>query len=233
MTLGDLTDNLAVSPGDLARGVCGERRFLDETAFARVPQDGRVVRVRRVRQSRRDEGRETRDGERFAGPSVNLVLQSGVAAPISADDVRQFDRVAVRQVDPRPADEDALVGDGRLRTVGAEDAAATRDEQPGAGPRVVDVAADLGDGDARQFRADALQQDGRDDGTGREECRRSGVWSLDGAVVSVASSLTIGSRSTTGDAWSASSSFERCSSYAVVVRRSAVGSSRVSGRDGA
>ena len=94
---------------------------------------------------------------------VDVIREARVAALIGARQLRQIHAGGVREDEPLPGDLHTLLPVCRCVLVGADKAAALRDEDVLASGAVEYVLAYLGEDRSRQIRVDAADQNGGDD----------------------------------------------------------------------
>ena len=118
---------------------------------------------------------------------VDLVVETGVAALVSAGHLAEVERGGVGVDDPGPGDEHPLLARGDAVVVGSDQPGALRDEDEAARSGVVDVLAHLGEELAGQVAVDPADHDGGNDRPGFDFVGRERRLAARGEIMGVAS----------------------------------------------
>jgi hypothetical protein len=97
---------------------------------------------------------------------IDLIAETGIAAGIGRRQIIEHDRRSIRENDPLPDEEDAVLpvlAEGDDVVVFADQACALRDQQEAAGDAVEDVLGDLRDDEAREIGVEPRDQAGGND----------------------------------------------------------------------
>ncbi len=104
---------------------------------------------------------------------VHLVFGPALPLHVLEREAGQSQAPAVGEDEACPRDEQAVLPDGHLVVVGADEPRALGDEQQTLCPRVVDIAAHLGHEVARKVGGDPGEEKARDDRAGAERVGRA------------------------------------------------------------